>query len=229
MIRITIMKMTNRAIKESTTTAVMLPASVEACCASGGGVTPLYDGEIVVSIAATPLGDRGVDIAGAHPRTDFVLNDAVRVGVGQLALQTIANLDANLVVLHEDKQHRAVVVTAPPDLPMVGGFAGPGLQRNVAGRLTDPNDDLMPGRRLVGVKLVLERRARGARKHAGVIGDVVIRRRRYLEIRPRSPESPTRTRAARREAEQRIFTSLVPRPGRAKCSCSASPSRPTAC
>ena len=64
------------------------------------------------------------------------------------------------MVLHEEEEHRPVVFAVSPDLPMVGRLAGPGFQRNVAGRLPDPHDDLMPRRALVGVQLVLERCAR---------------------------------------------------------------------
>ena len=64
------------------------------------------------------------------------------------------------MVLHKDKEYRAVVFAASPDLPMIGGLARPRFKRNIAGRLPDPHDDLVTRRALVGMQLVFERCAR---------------------------------------------------------------------
>ena len=92
----------------------------------------------------------------------------------------------------------------------MGGLAGPRLERNVAGRLADPHDDLMAGRRLVSAKLVLDRCARIARKHAGVVGDAVVGRRRNLETL--GAASKAATPAPRRQNEQRSARSHAPSP-----------------
>ena len=72
-------------------------------------MTPLYDGEIVVSIAATPLDNCPVNVAGPHARSDDVPDDPMSSASVRALSKTVADVDSCLVVLHEEKEHRAVV------------------------------------------------------------------------------------------------------------------------
>ncbi len=58
-----------------------------------------------------------VEIAGLEARRDLLVNDALAQRVGQHAFQPVADLQKQLVFLHENEQHRAVVLVLLPHLP----------------------------------------------------------------------------------------------------------------
>ncbi len=48
-------------------------------------------------------GARGaVGMVGLHPRHDVLADDARRIAIGQCAFEPVADLDAHLVILHEN-------------------------------------------------------------------------------------------------------------------------------
>ena len=67
-------------------------------------------------------GNAAGEIAAAKFRRDHLVDDAPRGDVGEAALEAVADLDAELVVVLGDHQQRAIVDLLAPDLP---GFRDP--------------------------------------------------------------------------------------------------------
>ncbi len=120
--------------------------------------------------------------------------------VGQGALESIAQLDAHLAVLHEHEQHRAVVLAGLSDAPLTSSRDGELFERRVFGKLRrDPDDDLIGGLALELLETGVERLGPIGGEHAREIGDVPRRLRRDLKGR----ESGAREREPEDESERR--------------------------
>ena len=85
-------------------------------CAGGNGLPSLT----TLMMRSTPAWRPAANCPCCEQRRDGLGNDAVRGDVGQHALQAVADLDANLLVVLCDQQQRAVVLALLSDLPRLG-------------------------------------------------------------------------------------------------------------
>ena len=154
----------------------------------------------------------GVDaariVAGAESRQDLVLDDPLGGDVGDGALEAVADLDADLAVLREHEQDRAVVGLLLARAPLLRGTDGEVLERESLGHPTiDPDEDLVGGVPLELGELFVERLGAAGTEDVGAVGDEPRRFLRKLRFDVRRARG-NRERGGRDREKQR-----PPRPG----------------
>ena len=117
-----------------------------------------------------------VEISTVEPRRNLLVYDPFTQRVGQNAFQSVAHLQKHLVVLDEDKQHRAVILFFLADFPRAGHSHGVILDGGV--RLhcwEDGNQDLVGALALKIFELGVESRRRIGRNDICVVVEVFLR------------------------------------------------------
>ena len=131
-------------------------------------------------------GDQGIDtrldgavaIAGANSRHHVVLDDPAGARVGNVALQPVADFDAQLAIVAEDEQRDAVVVFLAPDAPGLERLRRPVLQRLAAEGPVDPDEQLVAGAALVVLELARQLGGEARRQEPRAVGHELGRRGR---------------------------------------------------
>ncbi len=95
--------------------------------------------------AADPAFDPAGKIAGLKARNDGGGNDDGCQSIGQRAFETVANLDAHLVLVRGDEKKHAVVLLRLPELPGAEQFIGIGLDVAALQRRHRGNHELDSG------------------------------------------------------------------------------------
>ncbi len=86
--------------------------------------------------------DAALIVVDAKTRQDLALDDDAGDGVGERALEAIADFDANLALVRRDDQHDAVVAALLADAPMAAELVAVFLNRPSAQRFQRDDDEL---------------------------------------------------------------------------------------
>jgi len=116
-------------------------------------------------------GDPAGEIALLEARRDVLGDDPVRDRVGDHALQTAADFDAQLAVVFRDEEQRAVVDPLAPELPLVDDANRVLLDRLRARARDDQDRDLASLLRLERRELRFERGALAGVERSGQVRD----------------------------------------------------------
>src|SRR5262249_26676178 len=119
-------------------------------------------------------GDPVGDLALAKRRCDPLPQDLARQRVGELGLETVADLEAHLPVVHEDEKDDPVVEALLPDAPGLGETDGVVFEILALERSEDGDHDLVAALALARAELALQPVAIRGREHARVVVDPVI-------------------------------------------------------
>ena len=140
--------------------------------------------------------------AGSDAGHEDVVDDPVGVDVRDLALEAVADLDADLAVLGEDEEDKPVVEALASDLPGFEGLDRPLLEDGVlAERPADPDEELVAGLALVVLQARVEGLDGRPGQKAGLVGGPSAGGRRDLGLgrgERRSPSAPAKARRASR-------------------------------
>ena len=177
--------------------------------------------------------DAAVEIAGLESRRDRVRNDDAGDGVGQRALEAVADLDAHPPLLRRDQKESAVVLFRFAQFPGAEQPVGVGLDLLAVERGHGRDDELNAGLLLEIGELALEIGVRDRREDVRLVddpsgqrGEVGRRKRRATRAararrQRRSRRSAPAARRTTHAAEARHAGSL----GRVRTSPSARPAR----
>ena len=128
---------------------------------------------------STPPGSRPSRNRGTI--SPSMIRCAVASGID--ALEAVAHLDADLPVLREDEEDRAVVLLLLARAPLLGGADGEVLEREALGNLpVDPDEDLVGGVPLELLEPRVQRLGLARAEDAGAVGDVPRGLRRDLLV-----------------------------------------------
>src|SRR6185437_6066634 len=115
--------------------------------------------------------DAARELSLAEGRHDVALDDAAAQRVGQLALEAVADLDADGPLLRRDDEKRAGVLALFADPPGAAETVAEILDRIALQGIQRDDDDLLAGGALVRRELGDEAIALGRRQQPGLVDD----------------------------------------------------------
>ena len=125
-------------------------------------------------------GHRPVAVARLDLGGEDLANDSPGGDVGKRAFEAVAHLEARLVVVGENEEHEAVVLSPPAHAPGLEGLHGEVLDGHVPGGAADPDQELVAGLLLVGLEARVEALTGGSGQEVRAVRHPARGRRRHV-------------------------------------------------
>ncbi len=151
-------------------------------------------------MASTPGTDAAGEVAAPETRRDRGRDDDLGQGVGQGALETVADLDAHPALARRDQEEGAVVLVRPADPPVAEQPVGVILDGQAAQARHGGDHHLIGGALLVRLELLLDGGPVFRPQHVRGIDDAAAERRKRRLLRRRRDHGQDEERQSRKHS-----------------------------